>query len=78
MESALGLEGVPAGQDVGRPTSPTPLCSGSRLDSPLDRVYEGETRHRTVLAFTAALPTTLRDLAKRAGEMSLLDGVVTP
>ena len=71
MESALGLEGV-------RPTSPTPLCSGSSPGSHLDCVHEGGTRHRTVLVFTAALPTTLRDLAKRAEEMSLLDGVGIP
>lgn len=32
---------------------------------------------RTVLVFTATLPTTLRDLAKRAGEMSLRDSVST-
>ncbi|KAH9964618.1 hypothetical protein BC827DRAFT_1154065 [Russula dissimulans] len=78
MGSALGLEGVPPAQDTGRPTSPSPSCSGSRPGGHLDWVHEGGTRHRTILAFTTALPTTLRDLAKRAGEMSLLDGVVIP
>ena len=41
-------------------------------------LHEDEDQTRTVLVFTATLPATLRDLAKRAGEMSLRDGVSTP
>ena len=41
-------------------------------------LHEGEDQTRTVLVFTTTLPTTLRDLAKRAGEMSLRDSVSTP
>ena len=40
-------------------------------------LHESEDQIRTVLVFTTTLPTTLRDLAKRAGEMSLRDSVST-
>lgn len=40
-------------------------------------LHEGEDQVRTVLVFTTTLPTTIRDLAKRAGEMSLRDSVST-
>jgi hypothetical protein len=69
---ALGLEGVPALHGAG------PSHSGSRLGSRLDCAHRAGDQQRTMLAFTATLPTTLRDLAKRAGDMSPLDGVTTP
>jgi hypothetical protein len=60
-KSALGLDGVP------------PLTLGDHLDS----ATEDGNNHRTALAFTAILPTTLRDLVKRA-EMNLIGDVVVP
>ncbi|KAI9510640.1 hypothetical protein F5148DRAFT_1178040 [Russula earlei] len=75
--SALGLEGVPQ-LDAGCITHSSPSCSAPRFGSHLDRANEGGTQHRALLAFTIRLPTTLRDLAKRAEEMSLLDGIAMP
>jgi hypothetical protein len=51
------------------------LRDGPQLSVPneLNRVHDGET-YRTLLAFGAILPTTLRDLVMRVGEC-LLDGV---
>ncbi len=71
--SLLGLDGVPPFHEAGRSTTPRPSQSALTPSShPGD-----EDQLRTVLAFTATLPTTLRDLVKRAGEMSLFDGVAT-
>lgn len=71
--SLLGLDSVPPFHEADRSTTPRPsqsaLTPGSRS--------EDEDQLRTVLAFTATLPTTLRDLVQRAGEMSLFDGVAT-
>jgi hypothetical protein len=67
-KSALGLDGVP------------PLNtshSGLTLDHHLDSAAEDGNKHGTALAaFTTMLPTTLRDLVKRAEEMNLIDDVV--
>jgi hypothetical protein len=64
-KSALGLEGVP------------PL--NTSFDNHLDSATEDGDKHGTALAaFTAMLPTTLRDLVKRAEEMNLIDDVVVP
>jgi hypothetical protein len=67
--SALGLDGVPPLQEAGRFTTLTPSQSGTRHSSRPDCTNTGGEQTRTVLAFTVTLPTTLRDLAKRAGEM---------
>lgn len=40
-------------------------------------LHDDEDQIRTVLVFTTTLPATLRDLAKRAGELSLRDNVST-
>jgi hypothetical protein len=63
-ESALGLDGVP----------PLHKSGGSCLDSS----NEDGNQHGTALAFTTPLPTTLRDIVKRAGEMNFVDDVVVP
>lgn len=64
-KSALGLDGVP------------PL--NTSLDNHFDPITEDGDKHGTALAaFTAMLPTTLRDLVKRAEEMNLIDDVVVP
>ncbi len=60
--SALGLDGVPPLN-----TSISGLTLGNHLES-----ADGDgNKHGKALAFTATLPTTLRDLVKCAGEMSL-------
>jgi hypothetical protein len=64
-KSALGLDGVP-------PLNT--LHSGLTLGNHLDSVTEDE--HGTALAFTAMLPTTLRDLVKRAEEVDFIGDVV--
>ena len=64
-KSALGLDGVPPLN-----TSRSGLTLGNHLDS------AAEDEHGTALAFTTMLPTTLRDLVKRAEEMDLIGGVV--
>lgn len=51
-----------------------PQLSGIRAPNELNRAHDGEAR-RTLLAFAAIIPTTLRDLVVRAGEMCLLDGI---
>jgi hypothetical protein len=66
-KSALGLDGVPPLN-----TSHSGLTLGDHLDS----ATEDGNKHGTALAFTAMLPTTLRDLVKRAEEMNLIDDVV--
>jgi len=64
----LGLEGVPPLREA---SCTTPgLKFGNHLDS--------GTQRNAVLAFVTTLPTTLRDLGERAGEMNPLDGIVTP
>lgn len=69
--SALGLDGVPPLHEAGPSSiSHSGLTFGNRLDS----ANEDENQHETALAFTATLPTTLRDLVKRAE--GLVDGVV--
>jgi hypothetical protein len=65
-KSALGLDGVPPLN-----TSHSGLTLGDHLDS----ATEDGNKHGTALAFTATLPTTLRDLVTRA-EMNLIDDVV--
>jgi len=72
-KGSLGLDGVPPFHEADRSTTPRP--SQSAL-TPSSRP-EDEDQLRTVLKFTATLPTTLRDLVKRAGEMTLFDGVAT-
>ncbi|KAI0307423.1 hypothetical protein B0F90DRAFT_1673439 [Multifurca ochricompacta] len=76
--SALGLEGVPPLREEGCVTASNPSLSVLRPSSDLDLTLDGENQRKTMLAFVAALPTTLGELAKRAGEMSLFDGVATP
>ncbi|KAI0248080.1 hypothetical protein BJV78DRAFT_1239805 [Lactifluus subvellereus] len=72
--SVLGLEGVPPPREASciRPLSPS--LAGLKIGNHLD----SGTQRNAVLAFVTTLPTTLRDLAERAGEMNLLDGIVTP
>ncbi|KAI9436129.1 hypothetical protein BJY52DRAFT_1387361 [Lactarius psammicola] len=70
MGSTLALEGTP-------PLCDGPQLSGIRVPDEPNHVHDGEVR-RTLLAFVAILPTTLRDLVIRAGEMCLLDGVAYP
>jgi hypothetical protein len=67
--SALGLDGVPPLN-----TSHSRLTLGNHLEF----ANEDGNRHRTALAFTATLPTTLRDLVMRTGEVNFVDGVVVP
>ncbi|KAI0005325.1 hypothetical protein BJV74DRAFT_803394 [Russula compacta] len=73
--SALGLQGISPHHEAGYFT---PSHSRLGLGSRLHCAHEGVNQHRTVLSFTATLPTTLRDLSKRTGDMRLLDGVLTP
>lgn len=68
-ESALGLDGVPPLN-----ISYSGLTLGNHLDSP----SEDGNKHGTALVFTVMLPTTLRDLVKRAEEMDLIGDVVVP
>ena len=68
-ESALGLDGVPPLN-----TSYSGLTLGNHLDSATD---DGN-KHGTAPVFTVILPTTLRDLVKRAEEMDLIGDVVVP
>jgi len=68
-KSALGLDGVP-------PSNTS--YSGSTLGNHLDSATEDGNEHGTALAFTAILPTTLRDLVKRVEEMNLIGDVVVP
>jgi hypothetical protein len=67
-KSALGLDGVPPLN-----TSHSGLTLGNHLDPATD---DGNKRG-TALEFTATLPTTLRDLVKRA-EVNLIGEVVVP
>jgi hypothetical protein len=64
--SALGLDGVPPLQEADRFTTPSYSQPGLRPSGRPDRTNEDEDQLRTVRAFTTTLPTTLRDLAKRA------------
>ena len=66
-KSALGLDGVP----------PLNTHSGLTLGNHLDSATDDGNKHGTALVFTATLPTTLRDLVKRA-EINLIDDVVVP
>ena len=68
-KSALGLDGVPPLN-----TSHSGLTLGNHFDS----ATEDGNKHGTALAFTVTLPTTLRDLIKRAEEMNLIGDVVVP
>ena len=68
--SALGLDGVPSLHEAGVSplgTSHSGITPGNRIDS----ANEDGNQYRAALAFTATLPTTLRDLVKRAKEMTL-------
>ena len=62
-ESALGLDGVPPLN-----TSHSGLTHGNHLDY----ATEDGDKHGTALTFTTMLPTTIRDLVKRAEEMNVL------
>ncbi|KAI0271702.1 hypothetical protein BC834DRAFT_860898 [Gloeopeniophorella convolvens] len=76
--SALGLEGVPPPRETGSIVPFSPSISELRLGSDAGHADCVEVEQRmTVLAFTEALPATLRDLARRAGRMSLFEGVVS-
>lgn len=68
-KSALGLDGVPPLN-----TSRSGLTLGNHLDPATD----DRNKHGPALAFTATLPTTLRDLVKRAEGMNLIGEVVVP
>ncbi len=68
-ESALGLDGVPPLN-----TSYSGLTLGNHPDS----ATEDGNKHGTAPVFTVILPTTLRDLVKRAEEMDLIGDVVVP
>lgn len=72
--SALGLEGISPHHEAGYFTPSSPSHSRLGLGSRLDCAHGDGNQHRTVLAFTAALPTTLRDLSKHMR----LNGVLTP
>ncbi len=67
--SALGLDGVPPLN-----TSHSRLTLGNHLDF----ANEDGNKRRTALTFTVTLPTTLRDLVMRTGEMNFVGGVVVP
>ena len=69
--SVLGLEGVPPLREASCITPLSLSLAGLKIDN-----HSG-TQRNAVLAFATILPTTLRDLAERAGEMNLLDGIVT-
>jgi len=60
-QSALALEGTP-------PLRDDPQLSGIRVPNEPNHVHDGEMR-RTLLAFVAILPTTLRDVVMRAGDV---------
>jgi hypothetical protein len=73
--SVLGLEDVAPPCDASRVTL---LGRSLRELNHLDCTQDSGVQRSAALTFVVPLPITLRDLAKRAREMDLLDGVVTP
>jgi hypothetical protein len=73
--SVLGLEDVGPLCDASRVT---PLGRSLRELNHLDCTQDSGVQRSAALTFVVSLPITLRDLAKRAREMDLLEDVVTP